>query len=103
MDPLDSNTLYAAAYEVRRDGFAGGDPEKGWGPGSGIYKTTDGGRTWRRLTAGLPSGPLGRIGLDVAASHPQRGLRDRPDADDRAARERRRSRPAAGARRVRRR
>ena len=71
MDPLDSNTLYAAAYEVRRDRFAGGDPEKGWGPGSGIYKTTDAGRTWRRLTSGLPSGPLGRIGLDVSASNPR--------------------------------
>ncbi|HTK30114.1 MAG TPA: hypothetical protein VL309_11200, partial [Vicinamibacterales bacterium] len=70
MDPRDSSTLYAAAYEVRRDGFAGGDPEKGWGPGSGIYKTTDAGRTWRKMTDGLPAGPLGRIGLAVAASNP---------------------------------
>jgi photosystem II stability/assembly factor-like uncharacterized protein len=70
MDPFDSNTLYAAAYEVRRDGFAGGDPEKGWGPGSGIYKTTDAGRTWRKLTEGLPPGDLGRIGIDVSVSNP---------------------------------
>ena len=70
MDPNDSNTLYAAAYEVRRDGFPGGDPEKGWGPGSGIYKTTNGGRTWRKLAQGLPTGPLGRIGLDVARTNP---------------------------------
>ncbi|MGE5244973.1 MAG: WD40/YVTN/BNR-like repeat-containing protein [Betaproteobacteria bacterium] len=70
MDPGDSNTLYAAAYEVRRDRFAGGDPEKGWGPGSGLYKTTDAGRTWRRLTRGLPEGLLGRIGVDVSASDP---------------------------------
>ncbi len=70
IDPNDSNTLYAAAYEVRRDGFPGGDPEKGWGPGSGIYKTTNGGRTWRKLAQGLPTGPLGRIGLDVARTNP---------------------------------
>ncbi len=70
MDPGDSNTLYAAAYEVRRDRFAGGDPDKGWGPGSAIYKTTDAGRSWRKLTRGLPDGPLGRIGLDVSASLP---------------------------------
>ncbi len=70
MDPGDSNTLYAAAYEVRRDGFAGGDPGKQWGPGSGIYKTSDGGRNWRKLSQGLPPGDLGRIGLAVAASNP---------------------------------
>jgi photosystem II stability/assembly factor-like uncharacterized protein len=69
MDPNDSNTLYAAAYEVRRDGFPGGDPEKQYGPGSGIYKTTNGGRTWRKLAAGLPTGPLGRIGLDIARTN----------------------------------
>ena len=71
MDPRDATTLYAAAYEVKRDGFAGGDPEKGWGPGSGIYKTTDAGRSWRKLAAGLPAGPLGRIGLDISASSPE--------------------------------
>jgi photosystem II stability/assembly factor-like uncharacterized protein len=70
MDPQDSNTLYAAAYEVRRDAFPGGDPDKGWGPGSGIYKTTDGGRSWRKVTEGLPAGDLGRIGLDVSAGRP---------------------------------
>jgi photosystem II stability/assembly factor-like uncharacterized protein len=70
MDPRDSRTLYAAAYQVRRDRFAGGDPGSGWGPGSGIYKTTDAGRTWRKLTSGLPAGELGRIGLDVSASNP---------------------------------
>jgi photosystem II stability/assembly factor-like uncharacterized protein len=70
MDPGDSNTLYAAAYEVRRDGFAGGDPGKQWGPGSGIYKTSDGGRNWRKLSQGLPPGELGRIGLAIAPSNP---------------------------------
>ncbi|MDE3153814.1 MAG: hypothetical protein KGN76_01875 [Acidobacteriota bacterium] len=70
MDPHDSQTLYAAMYQVQRDGFDGGDPEYGWGPGSGIYKTTDGGRTWRKLTRGLPTGDLGRIGLSVSRSNP---------------------------------
>ncbi|HVC20977.1 MAG TPA: hypothetical protein VNE16_12925 [Vicinamibacterales bacterium] len=70
MDPHDSLTLYAAMYQVQRDGFDGGDPAHGWGPGSGIYKTTDGGRTWKKLTHGLPSGDLGRIGLSVSRSDP---------------------------------
>ncbi len=50
IDPQSPNTLYAAAYERRRTvwGFNGG------GPGSGIYKTTDGGATWNKLTKGLP-------------------------------------------------
>jgi photosystem II stability/assembly factor-like uncharacterized protein len=67
MDPSDPNTLYAAAYQrLRRTwGFNGG------GPGSGIYKTTDGGASWRKLENGIPSGDLGRIGLAIAASNGQ--------------------------------
>ncbi len=66
MDPSDPNTLYAAAYQrLRRAwGFNGG------GPGSGIYKTTDGGRTWHELTNGIPAGDEGRIGLAIAESNP---------------------------------
>ncbi len=60
MDPRDSATLYAAAYEVRRDGFSGGDPETMTGDGSAIYKTNDGGRNWRKLTEGLPESEKGR-------------------------------------------
>jgi len=64
MDPESPDTLYAAAYERRRTpfGFNGG------GPGSAIYKTTDGGATWKKLTKGLPyenGGDSGRIGLDI--------------------------------------
>ena len=64
MDPDSPDTLYAAAYERRRTpfGFNGG------GPDSGIYKTTDGGATWKKLTKGLPyenGGDTGRIGLDI--------------------------------------
>jgi photosystem II stability/assembly factor-like uncharacterized protein len=67
MDPTNPDVLYAAAYQrLRRAwGFNGG------GPGSGIYKTTDGGRTWRPITSGIPAGDKGRIGLAVAASNPR--------------------------------
>jgi len=64
MDPESPDTLYAAAYERRRTvfGFNGG------GPDGGIYKTTDGGVTWKKLSKGLPyenGGDVGRIGLDI--------------------------------------
>ncbi len=66
MDPSDPNTLYAAAYQrMRRTwGFNGG------GPGSGIYKTTDGGRHWDELTNGIPQGDKGRIALAIAQTNP---------------------------------
>jgi photosystem II stability/assembly factor-like uncharacterized protein len=59
MDARNRHVLYAAAYQRRRAawGFSGG------GTGSGIYKTSDGGRTWTKLTNGLPQGVTGRIGL----------------------------------------
>jgi photosystem II stability/assembly factor-like uncharacterized protein len=63
MDPHAPNTLFAAMYQRRRRawGFDGG------GPGSGIYRTTDAGRSWQRLSGGLPTGAMGRIGLAVDA------------------------------------
>src|SRR5216683_5379120 len=70
MDPQSPDTLYAAAYERRRTpyGFNGG------GPDGGIYKTTDGGATWKKLTKGLPyengGGDIGRIGLDIYRKDP---------------------------------
>src|SRR5262249_28288997 len=60
-----------AAYQVRRDAFAGGNPAVLCGPGSGLYKTTDGGRTWQRLGHGLPKRPLGRCGLAVSRKDPR--------------------------------
>ena len=61
MDPNDPSTLFAAMYQRRRTGFG----FNGGGPGSGIYRTMNGGDTWMELTDGLPEGDKGRIGLDV--------------------------------------
>jgi photosystem II stability/assembly factor-like uncharacterized protein len=68
MDPQSPNTLYAAMWEVRREpwNFNSG------GPGSGLFKTTDGGATWHAVRKGFPDGDLGRIGVAVAASKPNR-------------------------------
>ena len=67
INPSDPMTLYAAMYQRQRRtwGFNGG------GPGSGIYKTTDGGNDWRELTNGLPHGDKGRIGIAVSRTNPQ--------------------------------
>ncbi|MEW5900515.1 MAG: hypothetical protein AB1715_03530, partial [Acidobacteriota bacterium] len=66
MDRENPGTLYAAAYQRQRTayGFSGG------GPGSGLYKTTDGGDNWVRLTNGLPEGKIGRIGIDIYRRNP---------------------------------
>src|SRR5262245_16457797 len=66
IDPRDPNVLYAATYQRLRKayGFNGG------GPGSGIYKSVDGGANWRKLENGIPAGDKGRIGLAIAASKP---------------------------------
>src|SRR5262245_61586894 len=67
MDASDSKTLYAASYQRRRTSFG----FNGGGPGSGIWKTIDAGKTWKKLEGGgLPEGLLGRIGLDVSRSNP---------------------------------
>lgn len=66
LDPEDTLTLYAAAYEHRRLPyyFSSG------GAGSGLYKSEDGGESWKRLTKDLPEGVLGRIGIAVSRSRP---------------------------------
>ena len=70
MHPTDPETLIVATYERERDGFDTNDPAKKWGDGSGIHKTTDGGKTWTELTEGLPSVKKGRIGIDYYRKNP---------------------------------
>ncbi len=67
MDPVAPETLYAAAYQRRRRGWG----FNGGGPGSGLFKTTDGGKTWIRLTGGLPGGIIGRIGIFIYRRNPR--------------------------------
>lgn len=67
MEPGNPQILYAASYQRRRTsfGFDGG------GPGSALWKSTDGGDTWRKLTTGLPAGPHGRIGIAIFRADPR--------------------------------
>jgi photosystem II stability/assembly factor-like uncharacterized protein len=68
-DPSNSNTLFASLWEVYRTPWS----LNSGGPGSGLYKSTDGGTTWTRLEGhGLPSGIMGRIGVSVSAADPNR-------------------------------
>jgi photosystem II stability/assembly factor-like uncharacterized protein len=71
MDPKEPDVLYAAAYGVRRDGFSGGNPKVETGPGAGLFKTVDGGKSWDRLANGLPKRVIGRCGLAVYAQDPR--------------------------------
>jgi photosystem II stability/assembly factor-like uncharacterized protein len=71
MDPERPDTLYAAAYRVRRDEFSGGNPVVQTGPGAGLFRTVDGGKTWVKMMKGLPQRPLGRCGLDVCRKDPR--------------------------------
>ena len=83
MHPANPEMLVLAAWERQRDEFDTflGDakpppaadayaPAKTHGPGSGLYKSSDGGRTWKKLTQGLPNAKLGRIGLDWSRKDP---------------------------------
>lgn len=83
MHPEDPQTLIVAMWDRLRDGFDawpgsvpkpdgidGYDPIRKWGPGGGLYKTTDGGKNWTKLSNGLPPGMTGRIGLDWQSKSP---------------------------------
>jgi len=62
IDPKNPMTLYASAHQRRRREwtYIGGGPE------SGLYKSSDGGETWREINSGLPTGEMGRIGIAVS-------------------------------------
>ncbi|MBK7228173.1 MAG: glycosyl hydrolase [Ignavibacteriales bacterium] len=66
MDPRNPDVLYAASYQRRRHVWTliNGGPE------GAIHKSTDGGKTWNKLTSGLPSGDVGRIGLAISPVNP---------------------------------
>jgi photosystem II stability/assembly factor-like uncharacterized protein len=71
MDPSDPNTLYAAMWQRTRRKWSDPRVEPGASE-SGVWKTSDGGRTWIDANRGLPPAQVrGRIGLDVAASNPK--------------------------------
>lgn len=83
MHPRDPDTLIVGMWNRKRDefdswpgsvprpdGIDGYDPVRKWGPKAGLYKTVDGGKNWKKLTAGLPSGMTGRIGLDWQSKSP---------------------------------
>jgi photosystem II stability/assembly factor-like uncharacterized protein len=66
IDPTDANILYTATWDRHRTVAA----YMGGGPGSGIHKSTDGGNTWEKLTSGIPSSNLGKIGLAMSPFNP---------------------------------
>ena len=66
IDPRDPKLLYAATWQRHRTvaGYMGG------GPGSNIYKSTDGGDTWKKIDKGLPKSNMGKIGLAISPQNP---------------------------------
>jgi photosystem II stability/assembly factor-like uncharacterized protein len=69
VDPHNSNVMFAALYQIRRTPWS---LDSG-GPGSGLYRSTDGGNTWKHLEGkGLPEGILGRIGVSVSGADSNR-------------------------------
>lgn len=71
LDPSNPDIVYAATWQAYRTSWS----LSSGGPGSGIYKSTDGGATWTNLTrtaTGLPTGVLGKIGLAISPVKPNR-------------------------------
>lgn len=66
MDPRDPNVLYAAFHQRMRKVFT----YIGGGTETAMYKTTDAGKTWKKLEGGLPGGDLGRMALDISPVNP---------------------------------
>ncbi len=65
LDPRNPDVMYAAAHQRRRHVFT----YVGGGPESGVYKSTDGGKSWEKANRGLPAGKMGRVGLAMAPSN----------------------------------
>jgi photosystem II stability/assembly factor-like uncharacterized protein len=68
MQPGNGQVLFAATWQASRRAWTLDDG----GPGSGVWRSTDGGETWKRLRDGLPTTAIGRIGLAIAPSDPER-------------------------------
>lgn len=70
MDPTNPNKIFVNMWQMRRTPY----DFKSGGPGSGFYMTVDGGKNWTKLDKnnGIPEGELGRIGISIAASNPDR-------------------------------
>ncbi|MDC1543340.1 glycosyl hydrolase [Flavobacteriaceae bacterium] len=66
VDPRNPQIIYAATWDRHRTVAA----LMGGGPGSGIHRSDDGGNTWRKLTNGLPSSNMGKIGITISPQHP---------------------------------
>ncbi|MFL2639134.1 MAG: glycosyl hydrolase [Flavobacteriaceae bacterium] len=67
VDPRNENIMYAASWQRHRNVAA----YMGGGPGTKIFKSVDGGNSWRQLKAGLPKGNLGKIGLAISEINPE--------------------------------
>ncbi|NOY38568.1 MAG: glycosyl hydrolase [Chlorobi bacterium] len=66
--PDNPDVMFAAMWDFRRKAYT----FRSGGPGSGLYKSTDGGTSWTKVTGWLPEGTIGRIALDVSPANPAR-------------------------------
>ena len=67
IDPRNPDIMIASTFQRERRVWG----QIHGGPGSGLHRSTDGGKTWTRIRTGLPTGDLGRIGLSIAPSDPE--------------------------------
>ena len=67
VDPENPDIIYATTWQFRRQPYS----FNSGGPGSGIYKSLDAGKTWKELSNGLPAKPFGRVALTLAPSSPK--------------------------------